>query len=165
MQTFFFWCFSFSNTRDIKSITVFWLHFQHVDLDCGTITYILTHFKTISPTCQDTAPIITVDKRQKNTSRSEMRQKCRMPLDAMTCSRLRLLDRWTRQAFWQSFSLVWKPQTVMTKMMWQMDQKRPKRRKPGITRYHCCRWLSCGKKTCDFNTCTYLYIYLNLNKY
>lgn len=53
----------------------------------------------VSPTCQDTAPSMTVDSILKNTRRSEMRQKCLMPLEAITCSRLRLLDRWARHAF------------------------------------------------------------------
>ncbi|TNN86698.1 hypothetical protein EYF80_002881 [Liparis tanakae] len=41
----------------------------------------------------ETAPSVSVDRILKNTSRSEMRQKCRMPLEAMTWLRLRLLDR------------------------------------------------------------------------
>lgn len=86
---------------------------------------------------------MTVDRRLKNTRRSEIRQKCRMPRDAMTCSRLWLLARWARQAFWHSLSLVWKPQTVISKMTWQMAQKRPKMQKPGMTRYHSSKRPSC----------------------
>lgn len=91
----------------------------------------------LSPTCQDTAPRMTVDSMLKSTRRSEMRQKWRMPLEAMTWLRLRLTERWDRHAFWHSLSLVWKPHMVMSRITWQMDQKSPKRQKPGITRYHC----------------------------
>ena len=80
---------------------------------------------------------MTVDSVLKSTRRSEMRQKCRMPLEAMIWLRLRLTDRWDCQAFWQSLSLVWKPHMVMSRIMWQMNQKRPNRKNPGITRYHC----------------------------
>lgn len=80
---------------------------------------------------------MTVDSMLKSTRRSEMRQKWRMPLEAMTWLRLRVADRWDRQAFWHSLSLVWKPHTVMSTITWQMAQKRPNRQKPGITRYHC----------------------------
>lgn len=118
----------------------------------------------VCPTCQETAPSMTVDSRLKNTSRSEMRQKCRMPLEAMTWSRLRLLDRWARQAFWHSLNLVWKPQIVISRIMWQMDQKRPNRQKPGMTKYHNSRWPSYeDKKTVIKQSLKYVcYIFLGL---
>lgn len=93
----------------------------------------------LKPTCQDTAPSTAVDIRLKSTRRSEMRQKWRMPLEAMTWSRLRPPERCGRHAFWHSLSLVWKPHTVMSRTTWHTDQKRPKRQKPGMTRYHSSR--------------------------
>ncbi|TNN67412.1 hypothetical protein EYF80_022357 [Liparis tanakae] len=93
-------------------------------------------------TCQKSAATATVVSSENITRRSEMRQKCLMPFEAMTLFRPLTPDPWAEHSLLHSLSLVWKPHSVMRNTRWLAAQKDAQTTKPGIIRYHRSRSLS-----------------------